>query len=135
MVSSTAQALGPFVVFFDSGSTAITPRAAAILDNFASSWRSTANASVEINGHSDHLGSSAYNRRLSCDRAAAVRAFLVTKGVPESRITIAGYGADRPLIEEPVDESDRRQNRRVEALLVPGGYLESGKSEQLSRCP
>ena len=121
MLAREAYALGPWMVFYDSGAIKLDAHAAAIADNFARSWHQNRTYGIEIWGHTDQKGSAAFNRRLSCARAAEVRDFLVARGVPRSQMTIGGYGSTRPLIEEPREEADYRQNRRTELVFVPEG--------------
>ncbi len=86
-------------------------------------------ARVEIQGHTDNVGNADRNRELSGRRAAAVRAYLLTKGVTEGRLTSQGYGQDRP-IESNANRRGRAANRRVEFHLVgPAGQsVQSGGS-------
>ncbi len=65
---------------------------------------------VRIHGHSDNFGNEDYNQFLSRLRANAVARFLIQKGVPESRIRLAGWGSTRPL----ATPADHAANRRVE---------------------
>jgi OmpA-OmpF porin, OOP family len=68
---------------------------------------------VGIEGHTDDVGKAAYNKKLSERRAASVVKWLVRNGIAKERLTSAGFGMDRPLVENDGDEG-RRQNRRVE---------------------
>ncbi|WP_421620718.1 OmpA family protein [Alkalilimnicola ehrlichii] len=76
--------------------------------------------SIRVNGHTDHIGSAAYNQELSERRAAAVRTFMVQQGVDDNLITSRGYGEDRPVKECPDNLSGSAlieclaPNRRVE---------------------
>ncbi|NZA27031.1 OmpA family protein [Luteimonas sp. SJ-92] len=77
---------------------------------------------VHVIGHSDRIGSAQGNLRLSTQRAAAVREYLIDRGVPEDRITAVGRGSVEPVVE---CEGDRGQevidclapNRRVEVRV------------------
>jgi outer membrane protein OmpA-like peptidoglycan-associated protein len=118
--------IGPFLTFFDAGSAAITRRAAAILDNAAASFAylascvppgETNHGVYLIAGHSDRAGSASANRRLSCARARAVRAYLVTKGISPDQLITVGYGEDRPIVKTP-DGVAEIQNRYVETSLM-----------------
>ncbi|MEM7550007.1 MAG: OmpA family protein [Bacteroidota bacterium] len=81
------------------------------LENFLSQ---NPGVSAEIAGHTDNIGSKAYNKDLSLRRAQAVVNYLTEKGVPLTRLTAVGYGEERPLASND-DELDGRQlNRRVE---------------------
>lgn len=68
---------------------------------------------VEIGGHTDNVGSSDYNLKLSDARAAAVRQWLVGRRVAASRLSSRGYGDTRPVVPNTNDEN-RGRNRRVE---------------------
>lgn len=68
---------------------------------------------AEVGGHTDNVGSPAYNLKLSDARAAAVKAWLVQHGLAASRVTSRGYGDTQPLVPNTTDEN-RFKNRRVE---------------------
>jgi len=68
---------------------------------------------VEISGHTDNVGSPAYNKELSQNRAEATRSFFIEQGVAAQQIIAKGYGLDQP-IESNETEEGRAQNRRVE---------------------
>jgi OmpA-OmpF porin, OOP family len=72
---------------------------------------------VEIQGHTDATGSAELNRRLSEERAAAVKRWLVEHGIAEARLIAKGYGPDRPLADNESD-AGRARNRRVEFHVV-----------------
>jgi OOP family OmpA-OmpF porin len=68
---------------------------------------------VIATGHTDNVGSDAYNQKLSERRAAAVKAYLVTKGIPASKITTIGKGESQPVATNKTKEG-RQKNRRVD---------------------
>lgn len=71
---------------------------------------------VLLAGHTDNVGSDAYNMKLSENRATAVKNYLVARGVPESRIKVEFYGETKPIA--PNTTADGRQaNRRVEMTI------------------
>lgn len=72
---------------------------------------------VEISGHTDNLGSYPYNVGLSRRRAEAVKRHLVRAGIDESRITVAGYGPDKPISENKT-RAGRQLNRRTEFTII-----------------
>ncbi len=72
---------------------------------------------VEIQGHTDNVGPSSYNRRLSQRRANSVRAYLIQKGVPPERLVARGYGESRPRFTNRT-EGGRMRNRRVQFVLL-----------------
>ena len=70
---------------------------------------------VQISGHTDRIGSEAYNQALSERRAAAVADYLVSQGIDASLITTVGRGESEPLVS--CDEVTGRENRRNKALV------------------
>ena len=72
---------------------------------------------IEISGHTDNTGSAATNESLSQQRASAVVAYLVTKGINTSRLTAKGYGSKKPIASNE-SESGRQQNRRTEFKIT-----------------
>ena len=77
---------------------------------------------VEIGSHTDARGSNRYNEKLSQRRAKAVVAWLVDKGIPQNRLTYAGYGENNPtndcINEVPCTEEEHQRNRRTEFRIV-----------------
>ncbi len=72
---------------------------------------------VEISGHTDNIGSHTYNVGLSSRRAMAVKKHLVNAGIEESRITVAGYGPDKPITDNKT-RTNRQLNRRTEFTII-----------------
>ncbi len=70
-------------------------------------------AKIRIEGHTDNVGSAAYNKRLSAARAAAVLEWLVKHGIARSHLSSAGFGFERPIDSNDTPEG-RANNRRVE---------------------
>ncbi|HSL88656.1 MAG TPA: OmpA family protein [Ignavibacteriaceae bacterium] len=91
----------------------ITPESDQILMKALKTLQIHNDIIVEISGHTDNVGSDAYNQKLSQRRADAVKAWLVGKGIPASRITSVGYGEGRPRVANDT-EDNRRLNRRIE---------------------
>jgi outer membrane protein OmpA-like peptidoglycan-associated protein len=106
-------------VNFEFDSSALTPESHWVLDRVAiellkPQW---VNTRWEIAGHTSSIGSDEYNMALSQHRAEAVRAYLVSRGVPNSRLTPKGYGETNPLY--PNDSEGRNwRNRRVELRRI-----------------
>ncbi len=100
-------------VLFRSGSSELTPESIPILDSLASQLLRAPNVRLEIQGHTDNIGSAPKNKKLSQRRAEAVVAYLVVKGVPENRLQAMGYGQERP-VDNNHTAKGRSQNRRVE---------------------
>lgn len=106
---------GPYIVFFDWGSSRITPEAGGILDNVVANYASCGGAGVYIDGHLDR---SEESPAVSRDRAMGVRRWLSSRGIPISRIGAISYGASRPRVQTP-DGVRELQNRRVEIVFGP----------------
>src|SRR5205814_304462 len=95
-------------IVFASGSAAIDARSGALLDRLAREARSCP-GTLRIEGHTDPVGRSAFNRRLSQARAAAVREALIARGVPAGRLRARGFAARRPIADNAT-ESGRARN-------------------------
>lgn len=92
---------GPIVlkgVTFEFDSARLTAAAEARLDNVVNALKAAGQISVEIGGHTDRIGSAAYNRDLSQRRAQSVRAYLASHGIDASRLSAVGYGESRPKV-------------------------------------
>jgi OOP family OmpA-OmpF porin len=68
---------------------------------------------IEIQGHTDNVGSEKYNQSLSEKRATAVMEYLIEKGIAGDRLTAVGYGLTRPIASNSTSEG-RSLNRRVQ---------------------
>jgi outer membrane protein OmpA-like peptidoglycan-associated protein len=72
---------------------------------------------VEVQGHTDSVGTAMYNQQLSQRRAEAVRQFLIERGIKAERIQARGYGSSRPIAPNTTEEG-RALNRRTEILFI-----------------
>jgi OOP family OmpA-OmpF porin len=73
---------------------------------------------VIAEGHTDSIGSDAYNQKLSEQRAESVRRYLVNGGIEAGRISTEGFGESRPVASNQTADG-RAQNRRVELRVLP----------------
>ena len=103
-------------VNFDFDKANIRPDAAVILDEAASILNEHPGSSVSVGGHTDSIGTDAYNQGLSERRAKSVKDYLVGKGVDASRLTATGYGEANPIASNDTKDG-RALNRRVELNL------------------
>lgn len=100
-------------VNFESGKATITPDSHISLMKVVDILEAFTESTFEIIGHTDNQGSKEKNMKLSADRAEAVKAFLVEKGISESRIVTSGKGDTQPVASNKTPEG-RAQNRRIE---------------------
>jgi outer membrane protein OmpA-like peptidoglycan-associated protein len=105
-------------IHFVTNSASILPDSQALLQEIAAVLAQHAEIRrLEIQGHTDDTGGAAYNKRLSQDRAEAVRSALVGLGVESSRLSAVGHGADKPLVPNTGD-ANRARNRRVQLVIL-----------------
>ncbi|MEO0387132.1 MAG: peptidoglycan-associated lipoprotein Pal [Pseudomonadota bacterium] len=109
-------------VFFSVDQHQLTPEATAVLDQQANWLLANAAGTITIEGHADEQGTRDYNIALSNRRAAAVRDYLVTRGVPDGRLTLVPFGKERP-VEVCSTEACYSKNRR--AVTVVGSAIGS----------
>jgi outer membrane protein OmpA-like peptidoglycan-associated protein len=103
-------------VNFDFDKSTLQPQGKPILDEAARILKENPSINVQVQGHTDSVGTDAYNLRLSDRRAATVKNYLVSQGVAASRLTTKGFGEANPVASNDTADG-RAQNRRVE--LVP----------------
>ncbi|HEV7767402.1 MAG TPA: OmpA family protein [Thermoanaerobaculia bacterium] len=111
-------------LFFDSGKSVLKPGAKNTLAKIATQLQTNPDARIEIEGHTDSVGSDAMNQALSEKRAAAVRDYLASHGLPAVRITISGQGESTPVASNDT-AAGRQQNRRVELVIAPASQVSS----------
>lgn len=86
-----------------------------ILDEVAQVLKDNTKIKLEVQGHTDNVGNAAYNKKLSQQRADAVRAYLVGHGVEAARLVSTGYGLTQPLVPNN-SVGNRALNRRVQFI-------------------
>ena len=106
-------------VLFVVDQSGLTPEAIAILDAQATWLLANGDKTALIEGHADEQGTREYNLALGARRAAAVREYLVSQGVPDSRLRTISYGKERPL-QICSDEACYSQNRRAVTVISAG---------------
>jgi outer membrane protein OmpA-like peptidoglycan-associated protein len=105
-------------VNFDFDSAEIRPDSRPILEQAVTLLNENRDVLVIVEGHTDAIGSEAYNQALSIRRAEAVYRYLVNHGVAPERLHVEGYGETRPVASNDT-ETGRAQNRRVELRVAP----------------
>ena len=100
-------------VNFEFDSDRLTEDAKLILNQVGETLQAYPEVEVDVEGHTDFIGTDAYNLGLSEKRAKAVKAYLTGRGVKPGRMTPIGYGKSRPIDSNETEEG-REKNRRVE---------------------
>jgi outer membrane protein OmpA-like peptidoglycan-associated protein len=100
-------------VFFATGSAKLLPKSFKPLNDVAKIMAEDKSLKLSIDGHTDSQGQPDKNQALSESRADAVKAYLASKGVDESRMTATGHGQDEPVADNKT-ATGRAKNRRVE---------------------
>ncbi len=104
-------------ILFDSSKATIKPESTDKLEGIVKVMQEYNYANFKLEGHTDSTGTAAKNLQLSKDRAAAVRTYLLSKGISADRLTSEGYGIEKPIASNKT-VGGRAENRRVEILLV-----------------
>jgi OOP family OmpA-OmpF porin len=110
-VSIKAEAL------FDFDKAIVKPEGRKLLDQVVGRAQAVNLETIIAIGHTDSIGSDAYNQALSVRRAEAVKAYLVTKGVAANRITASGKGKSQPVADNRT-AAGREKNRRVDVEII-----------------
>jgi OOP family OmpA-OmpF porin len=100
-------------VLFDFDKNNVKPEAATILDRLVAFMNENKDKKAELSGHTDNIGTEAYNQKLSERRVNSVRDYVVKKGIDNSRISGQGFGESKPIAENKTAQG-RAKNRRVE---------------------
>jgi OOP family OmpA-OmpF porin len=111
-------------VNFENNSARLSSESSATLDPFAAALRQHHRLRIEVQGHTDAVGSAPYNLRLSQARAEAVRDYLVGHGVPAAELTARGYGKTEPIADNATAEGRARNRRVVMKVLENPGDVE-----------
>jgi outer membrane protein OmpA-like peptidoglycan-associated protein len=104
-------------VMFDSGKSTIRTESNVKLEEIVKVMNEYNASTFQLNGYTDNTGVAAKNLQLSKDRAAAVKNYLVSKGISADRLSSEGYGIENPIASNKTP-AGRAQNRRVEIVLV-----------------
>ena len=104
-------------IYYESSSADLTAESKKVLDEFTEFLLENPNIKVKIQGHTDDVGSDAFNLTLSENRAHSVYNYLVSKGISSSRLSYKGYGETQP-VDTNDTEAGRAMNRRTEFLVT-----------------
>ncbi|MCX6286037.1 MAG: OmpA family protein [Bacteroidetes bacterium] len=104
-------------IFFDTDKYILKPESMGELSKLLEFLRKNSKIKVELSGHTDNMGTPAYNIELSRNRAKAVYDYLIVNGIAAGRLSYAGYGLTRP-IDSNDTEQGRANNRRTEFRIA-----------------
>ena len=117
-------------VLFSTGSSNLSAAAQAALGRVAYNLKQFPNTDVTVVGFTDNTGSEALNQRLSLERAQSVMTYLVSLGIPQSRLKAIGEGWNNPIASNATS-AGRAQNRRVELFITADQQMiENAQSAQ-----
>ncbi|MBL6445200.1 PD40 domain-containing protein [Fulvivirga sp. 29W222] len=108
-------------IFFDIGKSDLRTESLAELDGIKELLSENALLQVQINGHTDNVGNSVYNKVLSKKRAQAVVDYLIANGIDAGRLSAKGFGEERPLVSNDDEKDGREINRRTEIEITGVG--------------
>ncbi len=104
-------------IFFENGKAELKPESNFELEKLTAFLLDNPKVNIEISGHTDNVGGEQANLKLSDDRAKAVVNYLVSKSIPENRISAKGYGETKFVATNDTDEG-KQLNRRVEFVIL-----------------
>jgi outer membrane protein OmpA-like peptidoglycan-associated protein len=102
---------------FEPGTTTLTAQSRPTVEMLSSILKGYPAAQVALEGHTDSTGDPLANKKLSLDRAEAIKGLLVQAGIAGDRISVAGYGQERPVASNDTD-GGRAANRRTELVVM-----------------
>jgi outer membrane protein OmpA-like peptidoglycan-associated protein len=104
-------------ILFNSGKATFQQQTYPVLQSIVAILKEYPSSKFSIEGHTDSDGKDAANQKLSEDRAAAVKNYLIENGVAADRLTSAGFGESMPIASNKT-KAGKAQNRRVEVKLT-----------------
>jgi len=104
-------------VLFDTGKSNIKKDGSVFIDRVAKLLNEKTSANVSVEGHTDNVGDTGMNQKLSEARARSVRDALIAKGVKKDRIVMRGHGMTKPVADNGTAEG-RQANRRTEIIVL-----------------
>ncbi len=116
-------------VYFATNMSAINANSKLALDKLVKVFNNYPETNILIEGHTDDVGTDAYNETLSQKRANAVGSYLRTAGIVSSRLTIKWYGEAQPKVDNTGD-ANRAENRRVEFAITANDKMKEEAAKE-----
>jgi OmpA-OmpF porin, OOP family len=107
-----------FTVYFDFDRRSLTADGARVVDQAIAQVQRSGPSQIQVGGYTDAAGTDSYNYALAQGRAAAVRNYMIGRGVPADQIVIRSFGKNDPRVPTPNGVREA-QNRRVEIMISP----------------
>jgi outer membrane protein OmpA-like peptidoglycan-associated protein len=104
-------------LIFSQGKATINPKSYPELDEVAQMMKENQRIIIQLEGHTDNVGSASANMKLSEDRVEAVKKYLTAQGISKNRVKTKAFGGTQPLKNEMTPEA-RAKNRRVEMRVL-----------------
>ena len=105
-------------IFFDFNKSVLKPESFPELDRVVDLMKSKTGMIIEVQGHTDNVGSNSHNQKLSESRAKAVKTYLLSKGIDAGKVSSKGFGETKPIVSNDDEKDGREINRRVEFKIV-----------------
>ena len=102
---------------FDSSTSNLTPDSNQTVTDLVAIMKCYPRSNIQLEGYTDSTGDPATNKRLSVDRAEAVKAMMVSAGIDPSRISCVGWGQEKPIASNDTEEG-KAKNRRTELIVT-----------------
>ncbi len=115
--AETGTHINLYNIFFTTGDYTILPESEPELETLVSFLKDNPSLKVEIQGHTDNVGTAAFNLQLSDKRASSVRDYLVSKGILPTHLSVKGYGYEMPVASNDTEEG-RSKNRRTTIKIL-----------------
>jgi CubicO group peptidase (beta-lactamase class C family)/outer membrane protein OmpA-like peptidoglycan-associated protein len=104
-------------VLFETDKSILLKESCVTLDKLVNQLLLNKTMKIEIRGHTDNVGDSISNQKLSEERAKAVVDYLISKNIDKSRLSYKGFGSKQPIVSNDTEEG-RKENRRVEFIIL-----------------
>jgi outer membrane protein OmpA-like peptidoglycan-associated protein/tetratricopeptide (TPR) repeat protein len=105
-------------ILFETGKASLRTESISELDKIRDFLQNSPSIRIQINGHTDNIGNANSNKQLSRKRAESVKEYLVNNGIEASRLSVMGYGQERPLVSNDDEQEGRELNRRTEIEVL-----------------
>jgi outer membrane protein OmpA-like peptidoglycan-associated protein len=104
-------------VYFDTGKSSLKPNSNKALNDLVEVLKTKNTMMIEIQGHTDDVGNAEANLKLSQERAEAVKKYLASKGIDETRVGAKGFGSSKPIADNSTEEG-KAKNRRTSLRVM-----------------